>query len=404
MRRAHSGPTDAARAFHLHFTRAPVVQPPLVFLRVGLSRPCARRRMTSRQGEERGLTLATGGIRQTLPTVTGFAVKCAIAALRGRGADPGPLLRRAGLAESDLDASRRRLSATAQADFLEYAALTLNDPVFGLHLAEQSNPREVGLLFYAMSAAENVSDALKLLMHYCRIVNESVRLKLVRKPDGLIVEPGFFGVSRHRMRQNAEFQFAIVVKSIREMAGRNVCPTRVACAHARAADVKELESFFGCVVDFAAPMDQIAFSNETLALPLVTEDPHLLETLRPFCEEAARARNAAQGSMRSAVENEIQRLLPHGRARVESITRALGVSPRTLARRLADEGTNFTDVVDSVRRSLANQYLHESSFTLGQIGWLLGYEGATSFHHAFRRWTGRSPSLARSDTRLLAPE
>jgi AraC-like DNA-binding protein len=345
-----------------------------------------------------------GGTRQTPPTVTGFAVKCAIAALRRRGSDPGPVLRRAGLAETDLDASRRRLSATAQADFLEYAALALNDRVFGLHLAEQSNPREVGLLFYAMSAAENVSDALNLLMRYCRIVNESVRLKLVRQPDGLIVEPRFFGVSRHRMRQNAEFQFAIVVKSIRQMAGRNVCPTRVACAHGRAAEVKELESFFGCPVDCAAPVDQLVFSNETLALPLVTEDPHLLETLRPFCEEAARARNTAQGSMRSAVENETQRLLLHGRARAETGAKALGVSPRTLSRRLADEGTNFADVVDSVRRSLANQYLHESDFTLGQIGWLLGYEGATSFHHAFKRWTGRSPSLARSEPPPVAPE
>jgi len=345
-----------------------------------------------------------GLTRQTLPTVTGFAVKCAIAALRRRGLDPGPFLRRAGLKESDLDASRRRLSATAQADFLEYAALALNDPVFGLHLAEQSNPREVGLLFYAMSAADNVSDALKLLMHYCRIVNESVRLKLVRRTDGLIVEPGFFGVSRHRMRQNAEFQFAIVVKSIREMAGRNVCPVRVACVHGRAAEVKDFESFFGCPVDFAATIDQIVFSNETLALSLATGDPHLLETLRPFCEEAARARNTTQGSMRSAVENEIQRLLPHGRARTETVAKALGVSPRTLARRLADEGTNFADVVDSVRRSLANQYLHESGFTLSQIGWLLGYEGATSFHHAFKRWTGRSPSLARSEPRLMATE
>jgi AraC-like DNA-binding protein len=347
--------------------------------------------------------VAMGATRQALPTVTGFAVKCAIVALRRRGADLGPLLRQAGLTEGDLNEPRRRLSATAQADFLEYAALALNDPLFGLRLAQQSNPREAGLLFYAASAAEDIAEALSLLTHYCRIVNESVRLKLVRQPDGLIVEPEFFGVSRHRMRQNAEFQFAIVVKSIREMAGRNVCPTRVACAHGRAADVKEFERFFGCQVDFAAPSDQIAFSNETLALPLVTEDPHLLETLRPFCEEAARARNTAPGTMRAAVENEIQRLLPHGRARAEIVAKALAVSSRTLARRLAQEGTNFADVVDSVRRSLAAQYLHESGFSLAQIGWLLGYEGATSFHHAFKRWTGRSPSLARTEPRLLAP-
>lgn len=342
--------------------------------------------------------------RQAPPTVTGFAVKCAIAALRRRGSDPGPLLRRAGFAEGDLDASRRRLTATAQADFLEYAALALNDPLFGLHLAEQSNPREAGLLFYAMSAAETVAEALALLMQYCRIVNESVRLTLIHQPGGIILDPGFFGVQRHRMRQNAEFQFAIVTKSIREMTGRNVCPTRVACAHGRARDMKEFERFFGCPVDFSAISDQIVFSNETLALPLVTEDPHLLETLRPFCEEAARTRSTAQGTMRAAAENEVQRLLPHGRARAETVAKALAVSPRTLARRLADEGTNFADVVDRVRRSLAAQYLHESGFTLAQIGWLLGYGGATSFHHAFKRWTGRSPSRARSEPRLGAPE
>ena len=341
--------------------------------------------------------------RHALPTATGFAVKCAIAALRQRGADPGPLLHRAGLAEGDLGASQRRVSAAAQGAFLEYAALALNDSMFGLHLAEQSNPREVGLLFYAMSAAENVSGALTLLVRYCRIVNESVRLKSARQPDGILVEASFSGIARHRVKQNAEFEFAVVVKAIQEITGLNVCPTHVTCVHGRTTNLKEFERFYGCPVEFAASSDQIGFSNETLALPLITEDPHLLETLRPFCEEAARARNTTQWTIRAAVENEIQRLLPHGRARAEIVAKALAMSSRTLTRRLAEEGTNFAEVVDGLRRSLAAQYLHESSFTLAQIGWLLGYEGPTSFHHAFKRWTGRSPSLARSETRLLAP-
>ena len=297
--------------------------------------------------------------RQALPTATGFAVKCAISALRQGGADPGPLLRRAGLAEGDPGASQRRVSAAAQGAFLEYAALALNDPMFGLHLAEQSNPREIGLLFYAMSAAENVSEALTLLVRYCRIVNESVRLKLAPQPDGIFVETSFSGIARHRIKQNAEFEFAVVIKAIREITGLNACPTLVACAHGRTTDVKEFERFCGCPVEFAASSDRIGFSNETLALPLVTEDPHLLETLRPFCEEAARARNTAQGTMRAAVENEVQRLLPHGRARADLVAKALAVSPRTLARRLAEEGTNFAEVVDGLRRSLAAQYLHE---------------------------------------------
>ena len=148
--------------------------------------------------------------------------------------------------------------------------------------------------------------------------------------------------------------------------------------------------------------DRLAFANEALALPLITEDPHLLETLRPFCEEAARARNTAVGSMRAAVENEVQRLLPHGHAQAESIAKALAVTSRTLSRRLSEEGTTFAEVVEHLRRSLAAQYLNESGFTLAEIGWLLGYEGPTSFNHAFKRWTGRSPSVARNEMRAPA--
>ncbi len=338
--------------------------------------------------------------RQLLPTVTGFAVKCAMETLGKHGVAAGPLLHRAGLSERGFDDPQHRVTAAAQGEFLEYAAEAMNDTVFGLHLAEQANPREAGLLFYVVSAARNLGEALSLFARYCRIVNESVRLKLTRQSDGVIVEVSFSGISRHRIRQNVEFQFAVVVKALREIAGRDVRPSRVACAHGRTADLREFERFFGCPVEFGTPSDQLAFSNETLALPLITEDPHLLETLRPFCEEAARERNTTVGSMRAAVENEVQRLLPHGRAQADAVAKALAVSSRTLSRRLSEEGTTFAEVLEHLRRSLAAQYLNESGFTLAQIGWLLGYEGPTSFNHAFKRWTGRSPSLARNQARL----
>ena len=248
-----------------------------------------------------------------------------------------------------------------------------------------------------MSAAKNLGEALALFARYCRIVNEAVRLKLARQPEGVVVEFNFVGISRHRVRQNTEFGIAVVLKALRDITGRDIRPTRVACAHARSADLLEFERFYGCPVEFAAPSDQLEFSNETFALPLITGDPILLETLRPFCDEAATARNTAIGSVRASVENELQRLLPRGRAHVETVAKALGVSVRTLSRRLSAEGTTFAEVVDQLRRSLALEYLKDSNFTTAQIAWLLGYEGSTSFNHAFKRSTGRSPSAARAD-------
>lgn len=332
------------------------------------------------------------------PTTIGFAAKCAIAALRKHNLAIQPLLHRAGLSQRALDDPASRVSAVGQVKFLEYAAKSIDDNVFGLRLAEKANPREAGLLFYVVSAAKNLGDAWALLARYCRIANEGVRLKLARRPDGVTVEFVFVGIPRHHARQFTEFEVAVLLKAFREITGRDVRPTVVAFAHSQNFDLRKFERAYGCRVEFGASSDQLQFSNETLALPLITGDPHLLETLRPFCDEAAKARNTAIGSIRTSVENEVPRLLPHGQAQAAKVAKALGVSVRTLSRRLSAEATTFVEVVDQLRCSLALEYLKEPGFTLAKIAWLLGYEGSTSFHHAFKRWTGRSPSAARNES------
>jgi AraC-like DNA-binding protein len=317
-------------------------------------------------------------------------------ALRKRNVAITPLLRRAGLSKRDFVNRQHRISAAAQGNFLEYAAEALNDGAFGLHVAEQTNPREAGLLFYVASAAKNLGEALALFERYFRIVNEAVNLKLTQAPRGVVVEFNFVGLSRHRIRQNAEFGIAVILKALRVVAARNVRPTRVTFAVGHKSNLREFERFYGCRVEFGASSDQLAFSNETLAVPAVTEDRYLLKTLRPICDAAARKRGTQKGTLRAAVENEVQKLLPHGKVRKETIAKSLGLSVRTLLRRLTNEGTTYAQIVDQLRRSLALQYIKEPGISASQIAWLLGYEQPTSFNHAFRRWTGRSPSTVRA--------
>jgi AraC-like DNA-binding protein len=337
--------------------------------------------------------------RQILPSATGFAARQAIALLRKHNVPIDTLLSRAGVSASDIDNRQRRISALAQGKLLEYAGEALGDQVFGLHLAQQANPREVGLLFYVASAADDVSDALALLARYCRIVNEAVRLKLVRTPEGVIAQTKFVGLPRHFAWQNTEFTIAALIKGLRELAGGDFRPTKVTFTLAHNPEVAEFERFFGSPVEFSGSADQFSLSNETLALPLVTGDRHLLDTLRPICDAAATQRNTGQGTLRALVENEVQKLLPHGKANKRRVAKALGLTERTLSQRLGEEVTTYNEVVDRLRRSLAIEYIKEPSVSLPQIAWLLGYEGPTSFNYAFGRWTGRLASETRSDMR-----
>jgi AraC-like DNA-binding protein len=347
---------------------------------------------------------------QVLPTATGFAAKQAIAALRKRHVEIAPLLRRAGLSEHDLalaendgNPTGHRISAVAQVKFLDYAAEAMNDSAFGLHLGEQTDPRDAGIYFYVVSAAKDIDEALALYARYFRIVNEGVRLKLTRKQNGVALEVEFAGLPRHLARQTAEFGMAALLKGLRVIAGRNIHPTQVSFAHQRSSGVREFGRFYGCPVEFGASSDLFEFSNDALAIPLLTGDPKLLTALEPFCNMAANERNTAAGTLRAAVENEVEKLLPHGKAKAQTVAKALALSRRTLARRLAEEGATYGEVVDDLRRTLAHQYLKEPSISFSQMAWLLGYEGSTSFYHAFRRWTGQSPSAVRNQKLLTAP-
>jgi AraC-like DNA-binding protein len=348
---------------------------------------------------------------QVLPTATGFAAREALAVLRKHNVVTAPLLHRAGLSEHGLaraaDESAgvaQRVSAIGQCKFLEYAAEAMDDSAFGLHLAGRIDPRDVGIYFYVCSAACDLGEALVLYSRYCRVVNEAFRPKLTRGPDDMAIEVEFVGLPRYAARHNMEFALAGICKALRIISGQNVVPAKVTFAHNRNSDVREFARFFGCPVEFGAPNTAFLLSADALRLPLVTADPKLLRVLRPYCDAAARERNAKPGTLRSAVEAEVEKLLPHGKAKAENVAKALALSLRTLARRLADEDTTYGEVVDQLRKSLAIQYLKDQSMSLAQIAWLLGYEGSTSFNHAFKRWSGRSPSADRDMKRLQMPE
>jgi AraC-like DNA-binding protein len=96
-----------------------------------------------------------------------------------------------------------------------------------------------------------------------------------------------------------------------------------------------------------------------------------------------------------SVENAIAPLLPHGKVRAEVIARQLGLSERTLARRLAEEGLSFSEVLKQLRRDLAVRYLNDGDHHISTVAWLLGFHEVSAFSHAFKQWTGLPPSQMR---------
>lgn len=330
-----------------------------------------------------------------LPTASGVVARLAYARVRAAGIAPGPLLKKAGLTEQQIGDRGVRLKVHQQIRFLNLVAEAIDDECLGFHLALAPDLRELGLLYYVAASSDDLERAVRRTARYGSMVNEGFALRCL-DGDEMGLAMRYVGVSRHLDRHQMEFSLTLLVRLVRQLTGVQLAASRVTLRHRRGNRSSELSAFLGCDIDFAEPADEIAFPAGTRNIPFVSADPYLNELLIASIEEALSRRSATQGSLRTAVENALAPLLPHGKARVSEIARQLGLSQRTLARRLVAEGLTYSEILESLRRDLAGQYLAEPGLSISQVAWLLGYEETSAFTHAFKRWMGMTPREARA--------
>lgn len=337
-----------------------------------------------------------GAIKQlaSLPTAGGGLTRLAADRLRRANVKLEPLLLRGGLTMDQINDPEQRISARSQIAFLEAAAEVLDDHFLGLHLAKEFDCRDIGLLYYVMASSDTLGDALRRASRYSRITNEAIVLQY-RQGREPAVRFSYMGVPRHADRHQVEFSMIAVIR-VSRLTGRSLIPKRVSLAHLRTKGVSNFASFFGNHVEFGSSVDEIVFPAGSAEWALVNADQRLNKILVKVCEESLSARNNKASGLRATVENSISPLLPHGQARVAVVAKRLGMSERTLSRKLAAEGVTFAEILQQLKASLARRYLEEERLPISEIAWLLGFEELSSFSHACRRWLGRSPRELRS--------
>jgi AraC-like DNA-binding protein len=333
-----------------------------------------------------------------IPSATGGIARLACARLREAGKNVAGVLSKAGLTVRKADDPAARLEVRAQIKVLELAAQELKDELFGFHLARSFDLREIGLVYYVMASSEQLADALRNCQRYSMINNEGVRLH-VGLAQSVAIALEYMNADRWSDRHHMEFWLVTLVRICRQVTDSRLVPRQVKVRHFRADPPAELKTFFGIDIEFGADADEISFSAQIASRPTVGRDVYLNKLLRRYAEEALARHPRERISFRSKVEKAVSQLLPHGKATTSEVARRLGMSSRTLSRRLSDESVTFAEILDELRAVLAKRYLSDRELPVSEIAWLLGYREVSSLTHAFRRWTGMTPRRFRSSDR-----
>jgi AraC-like DNA-binding protein len=333
------------------------------------------------------------------PTTTIDVVRGCFAEAIARGHEAAALCARFGISPEELGDAEARVPTSVTRRIWQELPGLLDASDFGLDVARRAEAVSAfGILGHVLLSAETAAQGLGAAIRYQRLLTDAVDLRWSETTELVRLTIVTRDPALAAPRLATEFFFGSMILAIRAAIGSALTPRELAFRHAKPDDDSEARRVFGCRPTYSASLDEVAFARADLELPIQSSDPYLSRVLLTHAAQLDE-RLSQTPSFSARVRRAITDSMQLGEVGVGEIARRLRQSPRSLQRRLRDEGTSYKEVLDDLRRDFAKRHIEEGKLTQQQIAFFLGFSQQSGFHRAFLRWMGRSPSAYRAATR-----
>lgn len=316
--------------------------------------------------------------------------------VRELGGDPAQLLARFQLPPTVEQEPDAFIDFRSGARLVETTAVDLACPDFGLRLSRWQGLDILGPVAVIVRNAQTIRDALTAVARFLYVHSPALRLEAVEQPAGSDLTFTYEITERGlpELRQAYELSMANFSRIVGLLAGSDAHLAAVSFMHPQLGPDSSYEEVFGCPVRFDRPGCEFHLPASVADKPIDSADQETRRIATKYLETEFLPHDASFSEQVAALS---RRLLPVGQATAEAIADELAMHPRTLQRRLAEEGVRCQDIVDQERRRQAVRYLSEPRLHLGQITGMLGFAEQSSLNRACRRWFGKTPRQFRAD-------
>ncbi len=308
-----------------------------------------------------------------------------------------PFVAELGIPESVFSRQDIEIPTTKYAELLELIARKSN-PYIGLDMGAQLTLQDMGVVGHAMAATRNVGEMLAVMAQYLYIFSHSNTVRLDVGGSNVACTYKVTILQPDLIRQDVECALAFITHAIRQASMQDFRPALVEFEHSRFSDVARHHELFGIEPRFGSNANRLHFPRKVLDYPVMTSDPSLLEALRFYLDDRIKTRSE-EGDLLAKTNHLISASLSQRVPDQDWIASQLGMSSRTLQRKLADLDVVFSDLVGEIRKGIALDYIKHTDYNLTEIALMLGYGELSSFSRAFKRWTGTSPQGMRKGNR-----
>jgi AraC-like DNA-binding protein len=305
------------------------------------------------------------------------------------GLDRQQILRELGIEGTALEDRDNRLPVETFARFWNLIAARCPERTLALDWIATFRITDAGLMGYLISHLRTVREAAETMGRFGRVVNEAAAPALVEEPVTSRIRYGLAPVFL-ATQQAPEAMLVSLVGFLRGVAGQDFKPVAVRVPYPATTRTPSLEKFFGSTVHHEAGEVSLEFATEVLDRPLPGADPVLAAYLRRQVQEVVQQIHAPNAVSQECARRVAERL-GAGEPSQAFIARQMGMSERTLQRRLQTEKTSFNELLEQARRTIACSYLADRKLAAYEVSFLLGYAEPATFFRAFKRWTGKTP-------------
>tara|TARA_B100000902_G_scaffold116331_1_gene117113 strand:+ start:1795 stop:2820 length:1026 start_codon:yes stop_codon:yes gene_type:complete len=310
--------------------------------------------------------------------------------LLDNGVDPQPVLDKCGINFQEGEENTPQVPLQQIADLFEAAAVATDNSCVGLHTAQNYHYESAPILILAMLAAPSVEEGIRCLLRYDKYAETAIETRFVSDTDPVHFDAGLIGDAGQNLDQLNEYLLAFFVQILKTASRKDVPVTGVWFRHVNQQNKGELEKHFGASVDFGMSDNRLFFRKEYLQEPFITSNNLLFNILTGALETFFAVSPDSQG-FTDLVSRELMRLGTEGGLTMGNVATNLAISPRTLRRRLLDEGVTFQELKKLTRERRARYYLSSTSLSLSEIAFQLGFSELSAFSRAFRTQTGDTP-------------
>jgi AraC-like DNA-binding protein len=322
------------------------------------------------------------------PLVGSVILSGAAEKIRQCGRQPGPIARKTGIPIAALSDPDLLVSGRAVMAFFELAAKTCRRRTFGLEMSVGAHLGAViGPLWVLLRNARTVEQmCVDLAKHFDLYSSAAVMAYQPSKAGGLLLWSVATGHGESEV-QMSEYAVATILGEIRLHGPQGWTPPGVHFRHEAPADLRLHRRIFGTNLHFNSEHNAIELDGAILCRPHSAAEPQV----RSLVQKVLRNEDGLPAApVELQVESLVRALLPYGACSADDVSRALGISTRTLQLHLHQAGKSFRSIKDAVRADLAGKYLQHSGLNVTQVASRLGYGDPTSLSRSFRRWHGAS--------------